>query len=124
MKQGRAIFVALAAAVVWRGAGFAAIIVDPARPITHRVTVQIIETAQTSGTSPATIFGNASQRASIEAGIDKVWAQAGIDVAFLPAIVRYNNSFAYQGSGGSRSRYTPGSRRRSARIDVARSFWS
>jgi hypothetical protein len=64
--------------------------------------VQIIETALSNGTSPATIIGNAPQRASIEAGIDTVWAQAGIDVAFLPAITRYNNSFAYQGTSASR----------------------
>ncbi len=102
MTHGRAIFVALALAIGVHGAGFAAIIVDPARPISHRVTVQIIETALSNGTSPATIFGNASQRAGIESGIDRVWAQAGIDVAFLPAITRYNNTFAYQGNTASR----------------------
>jgi hypothetical protein len=79
----------------------AAIIVNAARPITHRVTVQLIETALSNGTSPATVFGNASQRATIEAGIDKIWAQAGIDIAFLPGVVRYNNTFAYQGNGGT-----------------------
>ncbi len=83
-------------------ATLAALIVDPARPITHRVTVQIIETALDNGTSPATIFGDATQRASIEAGIDSIWAQAGIDIAFVSSIIRYNNTFAYQGSGGSR----------------------
>jgi hypothetical protein len=103
VTQGRAIVVALVLAICVPGAGFAAIIVDPARPITHRVTVQIVETALSNGTSPATIFGNASQRASIESGIDNVWAQAGIDVAFLPAITRYNNTFAYQGNAASRS---------------------
>jgi hypothetical protein len=79
----------------------AAIIVNAARPITHRVTVQLIETALNNGTSPATVFGNASQRASIEAGIDTIWAQAGIDIAFLPGVVRYNNTFAYQGTSGT-----------------------
>jgi hypothetical protein len=66
------------------------------------VTVQIIETALSNGTSPATVFGTAAQRASIEAGIDSIWAQAGIDIAFLPSIVRYNNTFAYEGHGGAR----------------------
>jgi hypothetical protein len=102
VTHSRAIFVALAFAIGVPGANFAAIIVDPARPITHHVTVQIIETALSNGTSPATIFGNASQRASIESGIDRVWAQAGIDVSFLPTITRYNNTFAYQGNGASR----------------------
>src|SRR5262249_29892284 len=56
------------------------------------------------GSSPATVFGNASQAASIEAGIDKIWAQAGIDINFLPAINRYNSTFAYQGIAGSGKR--------------------
>jgi hypothetical protein len=93
---------ALTVGVCWPISSWAALIVDPARPITHRVTVQIIETALSDGTSPATIFGNASQRASIEAAIDSIWAQAGIDVTFLPAITRYNDNFAYQGNGASR----------------------
>ena len=100
--HGRAIVVALAVLLGGPVAGFAALIVNPAQPISHRVTVQIIETALSNGTSAATIFGNASQRASIEAGIDKIWAQAGIDIAFLPAIARYNNTFAYEGSSTTR----------------------
>lgn len=98
----RALFMVGMATFILPLAGWAALIVDPARPITHRVTVQLIETALTNGTSPATIFGNASQRASIEAGIDAVWAQAGIDIDFSLPIVRYDNTFAYQGNGGSR----------------------
>jgi Metallo-peptidase family M12B Reprolysin-like len=100
--KGRAIFVALAFAIGAPGAGFPALIVDSARPTTHRVTVQIIETAMSNGSSPATIFGNTSQRASIESGIDKVWAQAGIDVDLLPSVLRYNNTFAYQGNSSPR----------------------
>jgi hypothetical protein len=76
----------------------AALIVNPAQPITHQVEIQIIETALADGTSPATIFGNASQRAAIEASIDQIWAQAGIDIAFLPTTLRYNNTFSYQGN--------------------------
>jgi hypothetical protein len=94
---------AVAVWVVWTSAGAAlALIVDPARPITHQVEVQIIETALSDGTSPATIFGNSTQRAGIESAIDQIWAQAGIDVAFLPTVLRYNNTFAYQGNGGTR----------------------
>ena len=70
--QGRAIL-ALAAGICWPAVSFAALTVDPARPITHRVNVQIIETALSDGSSPATVFGNATQRASIEAAIDSVW---------------------------------------------------
>jgi hypothetical protein len=101
MLQGCAIL-ALVAGICWPIAGYGALIVHPARPITHRVNVQIIETALSDGTSPATVFGNSTQRAGIEAAIDLVWAQAGIDVAFLPTIKRYNDTFAYQGNGASR----------------------
>lgn len=85
-------------------AAFAEIIVNPAQPITRRVTVQLIQTALDNGTSPATVFGTAMQRANIEAGIDLIWAQAGIDVDILPTIQRYNNTFAYQGNAGSGTR--------------------
>ena len=101
MKR-RGLLLMWAVIVGWPGAGVAALIVDPPKAITHRVTVQIIETALDNGTSPATIFGNTTQRASIEAGIDSIWAQAGIDIAFLSTITRYNNTFAYQGNGGTR----------------------
>jgi Metallo-peptidase family M12B Reprolysin-like len=100
--RGRALLFSWAVIVGWQNASPATLIVDPARPITHRVTVQIIETALDNGTSPATIFGDSTQRASIEAGIDTIWAQAGIDIAWVPNIIRYNNTFAYQGNGGSR----------------------
>src|SRR5687768_16008125 len=99
--HGRGIL-ALMVGVYWPVVGLAALTIDPARPITHRVTVQIIETALSDGTSPATVFGNTSQRSSIEAAIDSVWAQAGIDIAFLPTITRYNDTLAYQGNGASR----------------------
>lgn len=84
----------------------AALDVDPAQPLTRRVTVQLIQTALDNGTSPATVFGDATQRASIEAGLDAIWAQAGIDVAVLPGVTRYNNTFAYQGNAGSGKRST------------------
>ena len=100
--RGRALLLSWMVIVGCPCAGLATIDVNPAKPITHRVTVQVIETALDNGTSPATIFGDATQRASIEAGIDTIWAQAGIDIAFVPNIIRYNNTFAYQGNGGTR----------------------
>lgn len=98
----RAILLSWVVLVGWPCAALATIIVDPPKPITHRVTVQIIQTALDNGTSPATVFGDTAQRANIEAGIDSIWAQAGIDIAFLPNIIRYNSTFAYQGSQASR----------------------
>ena len=76
----------------------AAQIVNPPLPITHRVKVQIIQTTLDGGVSPATVMGTASQQAAIETGIDKIWAQAGIDIEFLPIITTYANTFAYQGA--------------------------
>jgi hypothetical protein len=92
-------------ALVWwfPVAGRAALVINPPRPIAYRVNIQLIDTALDDGSSPATMLGDASQRADIEAKIDTIWAQAGIDINFLPNVVRYNNTFAYQGSGGTRS---------------------
>jgi hypothetical protein len=93
---------AVAAWVLGAGSLSAALIVDPAQTITRQVTVQLIQTAK--GTAQATVFGNASQRADIEAGIDAIWAQAGIDINILPTITPYNNAFAYEGNDGSGTR--------------------
>jgi hypothetical protein len=89
---------------IYASVALADIDVNPAQPITRRVTVQLIQTALNDGSSPATAFGNATQRADIEASIDTIWAQAGIDIAILPTINRYNNTFAYQGNAGSGTR--------------------
>src|SRR5688572_3777949 len=89
---------------VWIGTAGAEIIVNPPQPLTRRVTVQLIQTALDNGSSSATVFGNSSQRADIEASIDSIWAQAGIDIAILPTINRYNDTFAYQGNAGGGTR--------------------
>lgn len=78
------------------------ITVDPALPITHQVQVQLIETALNDGTQAATVLGNATQQSEIESLIDLIWAQAGIDIEFLPTVIRYNDTFAYEGNGGNR----------------------
>jgi hypothetical protein len=96
--------VSAVAALVVASSASATLVVDPAQTITRQVTVQLIQTALTDGTSPATVFGNATQRANIESGIDRIWAQAGIDINFLPNVTRWNNTFAYQGTAGSGAR--------------------
>ncbi len=103
-RQAAALFVLLVGAVT--NVALAAIDVNPAQPITRRVTVQLIQTALSDGSVTATAFGNATQRAGIESRIDTIWAQAGIDIAILPTINRYNNTFAYQGNAGSGTRPT------------------
>lgn len=93
------LFFSLALPILPTCSSFAALIVNAAKPITHQVSVQMIQTALDNGTSPANLFGNASRDASIKSVVDSIWAQAGIDVQFLPNVVRYNSTFAYQGLG-------------------------
>ena len=93
------LLVALGVTLHLSSVGAAALVVNPARPITHQVAIQTIQTALSNGTSPAPTFGDATREAAIKATIDTVWAQAGIDVNFLPNVVRYNDTFAYQGLG-------------------------
>ena len=76
----------------------ASLIVNPARPITRKLEVQIIRTSLDGRLLPATVLGNASQQSAIEAGVDTIWAQAGIDVEFLPSVTAYADTFAYQGA--------------------------
>jgi hypothetical protein len=97
------LLIALGLALWARSAAVGAIIVNPAQPITHRVKVQVIQTALDNGSSPAAVFGDPTREAAINDAIDMIWAQAGIDISFLPP-VRYNNTFAYQGAvpGGVR----------------------
>lgn len=80
----------------------AVLITDPPLPVTHRVDVRLIQTAEDDGSPVATALGNSSQRADIEAGIDQIWAQAGIDIRFEADLVRFNNTFALRGDGGTR----------------------
>lgn len=100
----RYIFLSALLLAISATAALADIDVNPAQPITRRVTVQLIQTALNDGSSPATVFGNTAQRADIESSIDTIWAQAGIDIDFLPNITRYNNTFAYQGNAGTGTR--------------------
>jgi hypothetical protein len=100
---GRVVLSALVL-TIWTSVAPAAIDVNPAQPITRRVTAQLVQTALNDGSSPATVFGNATQRAGIESRIDTIWAQAGIDVSFLSTVTPYNNTFAYQGNAGSGTR--------------------
>lgn len=100
---GRVLIAALVVLASAR-AVFATLTVDAPQAITRQVTVQLIRSGLTDGSAVATAFGNATQRADIEAGVDSIWAQAGIDINFLPTIIPYNNTFAYQGNAGSGTR--------------------
>jgi hypothetical protein len=100
----RVVAAALAAIAIWPAVASGTLTVNPAQPITRQVSVQMIQTALDNGTSPATLFGNATQTANIETGIDTIWAQAGIDINFLPTVTHYNSTFAYQGNSGTGTR--------------------
>jgi len=102
--QGRMAFIALATIICLPLHGWATLIVDDPLPITHRVTVQMIQTAKTDGSTPATLFGNTTQEANVKSRIDQIWAQAGIDIDFLPTVNVWNNTFAYQGNAGAGTR--------------------
>ena len=80
-------------------AAHAALIINPAIPITHKVQVQPIITQQTPGAggATATYFGTPTQQAAIEGFIDQIWAQVGVDIEFLPTTT-YVNDFAYEGT--------------------------
>jgi hypothetical protein len=89
--------VTLALALRLLAGSSAAVIVNPAQPITRQVRVQMIQTALDNGSSPAPLFGDATRDAAIKSAVDTIWSQAGVDVQFLPGVVRYNNTFANQG---------------------------
>lgn len=69
---------------------------NPAQPITHQVTVQPIILSNTDGTNTAEYFGTPTQESTIKGFVDDIWAQAGIDVVWLPTN-SWNNDFANLG---------------------------
>lgn len=77
----------------------AALIVNPAQPITHQVTVQPIIVSDNDNSNTATYFGDSTEQGIIKGFIDDIWAQAGIDVNFLQHNT-WNNTFANWGTGG------------------------
>lgn len=77
---------------------FAALAINPAMDITQLVRVQPIIVANNNGSDPAEFFGNPGQQSIIEGFIDDIWAQAGIDVDFLPS-TNWNSTFANGGPG-------------------------
>ena len=70
---------------------------NPPRPITERVTVQPIIVSNSNGSNSAEYFGNSAQQSIIQDHIDTIWAQAGIDIAWL-APNFWNDTFANVGN--------------------------
>lgn len=75
----------------------AALVLNPAMPITSLVRVQPIIVSNDDGSNTATYFGNATQQATIFGLVDDIWAQAGIDVDFLSPNF-WNDTFANIGN--------------------------
>ncbi len=74
----------------------------PAGNIREVVTIQPVIAANSDGSNAAEFFGNAQQEADIKRRIDEIFAQANIDVEFLPAR-RVNDTFINVGnSAGAR----------------------
>ncbi len=78
----------------------AALILNPARPITHQITVHPIRVFTDDGSTAATYFGNASQKAEIIDLINQIWAQMGVSIIFLPES-DYYDTFTYNDNGES-----------------------
>lgn len=87
-------------------AAHAALVVDPAQPITQQINVRIIQTRDNAGANPAPLFGTTAQTSAIFNLVNTIWAQAGIVVNFgaVPADVpevTYNSTFALTGTPGN-----------------------
>ena len=72
------------------------IIVNAARPITHKVNVNRIRTQD--GANQAKTFGTPSQETDIVDSINEIWAQAGVQIVFS-SYTSYESAFAYDNNG-------------------------
>src|SRR6187402_505417 len=77
----------------------AAVVVNPPQTLTHRVEVQPIRVRKTSG-AIATTLGSSTSETYIKSQINRVWAQTGVRIDWLP-FTDYTNDFAYDGSPGN-----------------------
>jgi len=81
--------------------GAAALIIHPAETITHEVRVQVVHVRDDAGANPAPLLGTALQQAGIEAFIDAIWAQAGIDIVFESSVTTWDDTWALEGTPGN-----------------------
>ena len=77
----------------------AEVVVNAAQPVTHSVQVQPIITRKAGGATAA-FLGTAVQEAYIKGQINRVWAQTGVRIDWLPPAA-YTSDFAYDGSPGN-----------------------
>ncbi|MEK7953368.1 zinc-dependent metalloprotease family protein [Luteolibacter sp. Y139] len=74
----------------------AQVVVSSPVTVTHRVQIQPIRVKKTNGTA-ATTFGTGTTETYIKDQINRVWAQVGVEITWLP-LADYTNNFAYDGS--------------------------
>ncbi|MCW1922418.1 hypothetical protein OKA05_07620 [Luteolibacter arcticus] len=74
----------------------AQVIVSSPAAITHHVQIQPIRVKKTNGVA-ATTFGTGTTETYIKDQINRVWAQVGVQITWLP-MVDYTNNFAYDGA--------------------------
>ena len=96
-KQYLTIIVAGATFLITTFAAEAALVVNPAQPITGLVIVQPIVVSNNNGSNTAEFFGAATEQSTIAGFVDIIWAQAGIDIEFL-APNFWNSTFANEGN--------------------------
>ncbi len=75
--------------------------VDPNTPIINDneiVTIQPIIVSDDDGSNTAEFFGNAMQQADVMLRINAIYAQAGIEIVWLPAVT-FNSTFINVGDG-------------------------
>ena len=76
-------------------------LLNPPEEAKEVITVQPIVASNSNGSNTAEFFGNAQQQLDIMNRIDAIFAQADIDVEFLPTKT-VNNTFINVGNGGTR----------------------
>lgn len=75
--------------------------IDPNAPIVNDneiVTIQPIIVSDDDGSNTAEFFGDAMQEADVMVRINAIYAQAGIEIVWLPAVTQ-NNTFVNVGTG-------------------------
>jgi len=96
------LLIVLFVGVAFAPSNAAALIIDPPQTITHEVTVHVIHVRDDAGSNPAPLLGSALQQAAIEAFVDQIWAQVGIDIVFEASVSTWDDTFGLQGSASPR----------------------
>ena len=96
------LLIVLFAGVAFAPSNAAALIIDPPQTITHEVTLHVIHVRDDAGSNPAPLLGSALQQAAIEAFVDQIWAQAGIDIVFEASVTTWDDTFGLQGAASPR----------------------